>query len=698
MKCFPLILALSAYAQITFSGNIGVNGQVEFGVQQIILPLEITSGANGVAADASPLSFSIPTLSDPTAATTLTLKVHNLRHRTMSDANGTGRVRLNGGSWVNIKDSNITQTGYDFGGVGGSANTITFTISVAGSTFSAGANTIQFGHRGTDGFNSGFRVLSISIKTLGGTELIRSGTFADEDPSTWTGPYSDGTNITAGQTLWETATLFFPFKGTTGVAHCNDCHAVGARDLKYFNYSNASIINRAMFHGLTENEGKQIASYVRSRSLTYSPYARPWNPPYQPGPGLDARGVYNWAAGAGVDAVATDAAVFSAIAPNNGAGADFVFTGAAHPINIRQVPLTFPLADWNQWLPKIHPVDAHGRSTFESNAFYTGYTALRSALAPKTSAALIAAGDLWGTWDNGRYIYLFTTYPAPSFGGWTETNVAERYGAQLWQMVKLWELHHEFELEPFSRAFWGRSTAEIWSWYTTRVFQASPRLNYIPPKSEDSSIVGMLNDTDESGATFGNAWYYLQIILHAGNGSQNDNNPVDWPYNDGSVKGMAITGRMPSMHLLNAMAGMQMLYMNTANTNAGYAGFPFQFIASEWWRGHWNLLNSTQRTAIFENFLLAWLDYWNNFTPSELNALGLGPSSAKASPDSFGGKIFYTIPGFRHVGVSQSTINALCDWADTAWTDPNDNWNALKTASCVTTGSGGSADISCTYP
>ncbi len=40
------------------------------------------------------------------------------------------------------------------------------------------------------------------------------------------------------------------------------------------------------------------------------PQATPWNPPYQPGPGLDSRPAVEWAAGAGIDAVLPDAKSF----------------------------------------------------------------------------------------------------------------------------------------------------------------------------------------------------------------------------------------------------------------------------------------------------------------------------------------------------------------------------------------------------
>src|SRR6266700_3585134 len=49
--------------------------------------------------------------------------------------------------------------------------------------------------------------------------------------------------------------------------------------------ANGSIISRSRFHGLSTLEGEQIASYIRSLPVSHP--GRPWNPPYQPGPGLD---------------------------------------------------------------------------------------------------------------------------------------------------------------------------------------------------------------------------------------------------------------------------------------------------------------------------------------------------------------------------------------------------------------------------
>ena len=55
-------------------------------------------------------------------------------------------------------------------------------------------------------------------------------------------------------------------RGTAIRAHCGDCHADDGRDLKYFNYSNLSIVARSQFHGLSQREGILIASYIRPLS------------------------------------------------------------------------------------------------------------------------------------------------------------------------------------------------------------------------------------------------------------------------------------------------------------------------------------------------------------------------------------------------------------------------------------------------
>src|SRR5262249_43231018 len=221
------------------------------------------------------------------------------------------------------------------------------------------------------------RVLAFNLLAADSKPLLAAGLFVQDDPNSWQPPLRDPDSITAGKTLWEGAPLSpGGFKPSPLIrANCSDCHTRDGRDLKYFSFSNASIIARSRFHGLSELQGQQIASYIRSLPVP-SP-GRPWNPPYQPGPGLDRQPVENWAAGAGLvwaldDDNSTLPFLFganpqldwSALVPR-------ITREPFRPdgnLNVREIPISLQLPDWNHWLPQVHPKDAWG-AAFEKNEF-----------------------------------------------------------------------------------------------------------------------------------------------------------------------------------------------------------------------------------------------------------------------------------------------------------------------------------------
>jgi hypothetical protein len=146
------------------------------------------------------------------------------------------------------------------------------------------------------------------------------------------------------------------FRRCTG----GDCHTPSGRGFAYFNFSSSSLVKGAMSHKLTRTQGEQIASFIRSQDVPRVRQARPWNPPYQPGPGLDSRPVAEWAAGAGIDAILErDEDTLDYLFPN-GTSYDEVakVVDRYGTLNLRELPVSLAMPHWGVWLPPISPIDA----------------------------------------------------------------------------------------------------------------------------------------------------------------------------------------------------------------------------------------------------------------------------------------------------------------------------------------------------
>jgi hypothetical protein len=117
--------------------------------------------------------------------------------------------------------------------------------------------------------------------------------------------------------------------------------------------------------------------------VPHVPKAAPWNPPYQPGPGLDAKPAVEWAAGAGLDSVWSDAASsVKALLGQPIDGTPLVVTQAevyaafdpTASLNTREMAIGLELPDWSSWLPILHPLDVWTpASDGASGLFETGY-------------------------------------------------------------------------------------------------------------------------------------------------------------------------------------------------------------------------------------------------------------------------------------------------------------------------------------
>ncbi|HYO71541.1 MAG TPA: hypothetical protein VEU33_36220, partial [Archangium sp.] len=502
----------------------------------ITLPIEVL-GAKGVTK-----SVTVDlTAQDAQQPLRLWLQVHNL------SSAGKGSVRFNSGAWLPLSNTTVTVEGLgkNYGGIGGAFSTLKLNLGVPAGALVSGSNQIAFCFNISDERSIGYRVLKLNLLRADGSRVLPDSRFVQDDPATWKPPLPDAFSIAEGEKLWRTRQLVRSSRDSTAIrARCADCHAQDGRDLKYFNYSNASIIERSKFHGMSELEGQRIASYIRS--LPVANPGRPWNPPYQPGPGLDSKPVEQWAAGAGVDAVLEqNRDMLQYIFP---AGITQEAISTARNLSAREVPIFFQLPDWNHWLPGIHPKDAWGDAFVNDrlNMTYNGEgTAAPTASMRELAAKVKAAGytNYRGLlyYPNGKWNLRLFEFLSPRFPSTTNGLTAEYsqkvYSTALWHVVKTWELMQEFGLEDKARLV-HPSSRDTRAWMSNSSFDASPNLLKLPANN-----TGIQDNSPFMFTYFSMSWYHLALILFNGNHSDGADRtaqrPVEWGYVPGAIKGLS---------------------------------------------------------------------------------------------------------------------------------------------------------------
>ncbi|MBC7974397.1 MAG: hypothetical protein H7138_05380 [Myxococcales bacterium] len=486
----------------------------------------------------------------------------------------TGKV-LPGGAREVVGNAQLvlSPTAEAYGGIGGGFRTVRIELPVDG--LHAGANRITFEYAREAPGSLGFRITSFDVIDTDGSTLLQD-TIAHDDPGTWTPDPTQDAGM--GAVLWARRdSLYDPVvddlddqRGggtTTGAIHaaCADCHAADGHDLKFFNYSTAAIVARAKYHRLSAIEGKQIAAYIRGLGGPVAAKARPWNPPYQPGPELDLRPAREWAAGAGIEAVLeTDAEMEKILFP---AGVTRPKVAAVvnrfATLNMRELSIALQLPDWNQWLPKIHPLDAFDTTADVINrdergapvgAPYFEHAYERARDAP-TVANITALRESLERWlGNGADCYTQQIHSGPAWRavdadvlgqitlppahqkvvtaaecaplrndvGRIERIETAKNGLVAFISVKQWELMHAHDLEEESQTA-GRtidiphggsttvdaSEARGWTVDGFSVFMRAP--HYVSYNSEHFTYQDELVGTYETSA-----WYHLQLVLNPG--------------------------------------------------------------------------------------------------------------------------------------------------------------------------------------
>ena len=292
--------------------------------------------------------------------------------------------------WIDITDANVVLADSErvHGGVNGGLFTTQMTV-----TLDAGAkarlvplpalNKIQFRFNGSDGASNGFRILDLALQDAQSKDVgADTRGYVDPQLEKIAGAVTSA-DVAQGQALWyaENSLRKSVLVSRTIHAACSSCHASDGRDLQYFGYSNNAIVKRSQFHGLTEAQGKQIAAFLRYslRAVPNAPLGRPWNPPYQPGPGLDAK-PGEWAAGAGLGAVLSKAAdgvkalfgedLSKPLAVSQSDVDAVMSANAEQNVRETQIPMQFP--DWNAWLPTTHPMDVWPDTGAATGSFEKG--------------------------------------------------------------------------------------------------------------------------------------------------------------------------------------------------------------------------------------------------------------------------------------------------------------------------------------
>ncbi|HYW43082.1 MAG TPA: hypothetical protein VE959_09500 [Bryobacteraceae bacterium] len=638
----------------------------------------------------------------------LWMQVHGLAYPDMVS------VQVNSGGWLSLNNGTVAvaEPGKSYGGIGGAFSTLKITLSLPSNAVVDGANTIRFRFNHSDGVVSGFRVLSFNFLAGDSSTVLAPGSFVQEDPDTWAPPLQDSDSIRAGKELWENAPLTAGGFKTSPLIHarCADCHAHDGRDLKYFCFSNASIIARSRFHGLSELQGQQIASYIRTLPVP-SP-GRPWNPPYQPGPGLDGQPVANWAAGAGLAWVLDDdsrtlpfilgANLEPAMRPPQAAFGKAIDWSSIVPritrepfrpdgnLNVREIPISFQLPDWSHWLPQVHPVDAWGPA-FERSDVSAWYASagpdsagakapsgaskpsLRNLLASPDLAASISSGRIvtyFDKWRDARRAFLKPFVEGKNVN-WTRDLGVKAYSTQLWQLVKTWEMTQEFGLEARGRELFGPD-GEPRTWFNTIPAATAPAAVNIPDGPSGMGGSGLTNEY------FDASWYELQVILNSGNHRHRDRTPVDWVYVIGRFLDLYRETRMPepSRLLVGVIKAMQSTDPRIGPGDRAQGWRPRQnvdptIMVSEVWAPIFQPLPSNVRRVITESLLAAWLDKNQQYSLGQFFTPGLS-EEGYAVPASLGGiaggKAWEAAPLFRAAGVSPELVSRLQKWG-TAYID-----------------------------
>jgi hypothetical protein len=414
---------------------------------------------------------------------------------------------------------------------------------------------------------------------------------------------------------------------------------------------------------------------------------RPWNPPYQPGPGLDSQPVANWSAGAGLSwALDGDNATLPFLFAARGEDAVRAVADAGKPpdwstlvpritrsvfhpdgnLNPREVPISLQLPDWNRWLPQVHPLDAWG-TAFQQSEFARAPGSLRAVFKSTDLTQLIASGRIaesFDKWTNARKALLKSQTDSRG-ASWSPELVRNVYSTQLWQLVKTWELTQEFSLEGRGRELFG-ATGESRTWFNTIPAATAPATASIPDGPSGMGGSALTNEY------FNAAWYELQILLNSGNHRHRDRSPIDWVYMVGRVQDLYDVSHRPepARLLITVIKAMQSADPRIGPDDIKHGWRPEQnvdptIMVNSAWAPIFQPLPAEVKRAVTEALLAAWLDKNQRYPVGQYFRVGLSEASYAAPPkygDILGGRAWESASLFLAAGVDADLVKRLQKW------------------------------------
>lgn len=670
---------------------------------QINLPLEVM-GADGTKEE---IVFQ---LNNPQNAEGIKLSTHNVNYSQKMS------VRLNGGTWTRVNNNNINldEKSKIYGGVGGLFTHLKFDFPISG--FVSGENKIEFRFNQTDGVSSGFRILKFNVLGNQGGNLIAENNFNYEDPIQWSSPLNNPSDIAAGKKLWNQDGLK-DAGGTSIRATCADCHTQSGMDLEYFAFSNHSIIERSKWHGLTQTEGEQIASYIRS--IDVPRHGRPWNPPYQPGKALDNQPIEKWAAGAGIDAVLEDdSEMYPELFPNGSSPSEIAKIFSLDSVlDVTELPVAIPFFDWNGWLPRTHPKDIWPGGEFENNAPLKTYENVVQEFSTNLNNQYIRDGKMIKHLNSFQkdvktWIGVGKSGTKDNWRGMDGTNLDARDRANYsredaklnlvrWMATKYFEIMQEFEIEHKAHLYFNTNNGveghRQWPMNNRSVFELAP--HFLADNWENFE-----NQPLVEGQLFSSTWYNMQMILNSGEyGLSVKGAPMDWTYHYTHIWGGQDAGA--PYEGFRTITSLLKMWQERTNGKFGNDGFRIRYLhpmymwgARTYDEGNMEMLNSTDpdlRAKLYTELMTGWVEKvnefpisdwpraesgdwltleWEDHVPSE-DIDNLGNNNFWATSKHNHADYFYRLmPKLMELGVDCNPTNDLIDWLEQVW--PLGDWRS----------------------